>query len=169
VKLTEMSPKLVQATIAIEDKNFYRNPGFDIAGIIRAALANYRSRTVVGGGSTITQQLAKRLLLSPDQTLDRKLKEVVLAYQLSQAYTKDQILELYLNQAYYGDQNYGVQAAAETYFHRPARELDLAQAAMVAGLPQGAGSVEPAGAPAGRPRAPARGPDRDGAERGHHS
>ena len=136
VKLNAVSPKLIQATVAIEDKNFWKNPGFDVEGIARAALANLRSGAVVGGGSTITQQLAKRLLLSPEQTLTRKAKEVVLAYELSQTYSKQQILELYLNESYYGDQNYGVEAAAETYFHTTAAKLDLAQSAMLAGLPQ---------------------------------
>jgi membrane peptidoglycan carboxypeptidase len=136
VKLSDISPKLVEATVAIEDKNFWRNSGFDVEGIARAALANLRSGSIVGGGSTITQQLAKRLLLTPQQTLDRKVKEVILAYQLSHAYSKQQILELYLNESYYGDQNYGIEAAAETYFHTTAAKLDLAQAAMLAGLPQ---------------------------------
>ena len=136
VRLKDVSPKLIQATIAIEDKNFYKNQGFDIEGIIRSALNNYRAGTVTGGGSTITQQLAKQLFLSPEQTYSRKIKEVILAYELSQAYTKDQILELYLNNTYYGSQSYGIQAAAQSYFHVDAKNLDLAQAAMLAGLPQ---------------------------------
>src|SRR5437868_4557132 len=136
VPLKQVSPKLVQATIAIEDKNFYKNQGFDVEGIIRSALNNYRAGTVTGGGSTITQQLAKQLFLTPEQTYTRKIKEVILAYELSQAYSKDQILELYLNNTYYGSQAYGIQAAAQGYFHRDAKDLDLAQAAMLAGLPQ---------------------------------
>src|SRR5918912_744926 len=88
VQLDQISPKLVQATVAIEDKNFWTNPGFDLEGIARAAVTNLQSRSIVGGGSTITQQLAKQRFLNTDQTLDRKLKEVVLAYRLNQTYSK---------------------------------------------------------------------------------
>jgi membrane peptidoglycan carboxypeptidase len=136
VRLKDVSPVVIQATVAIEDKGFYTNPGFDLAGIIRAAFDNLRAGHVVGGGSTITQQLAKQQFLTPDQTYSRKLKELALAYELSQTYSKDQIMELYLNKSFYGEQSYGIEAAAETYFHIPASKLDLAQAAMLAGLPQ---------------------------------
>jgi membrane peptidoglycan carboxypeptidase len=136
VKLKNVSPVLVQATVAIEDKGFYSNPGFDIQGIIRAVLDNIRAGHVVGGGSTITQQLAKQQFLVPDQTYSRKLKELALAYELSQAYSKDQIMELYLNKSFYGSQSYGVEAAAQSYFHIPSSKLDLAQSAVLAGLPQ---------------------------------
>ncbi len=136
VSLDQVSPRLIQATVAIEDRNFYRNPGFDPEGIARAALANYQAHAIVGGGSTITQQLAKRLFLSPDQTFERKLRELALAYQLSRSYSKNQILQLYLNQSYYGDQQYGVQAASRTFFQKDARDLDLAQVALLAGIPQ---------------------------------
>ena len=136
VTLKDISPFLVKGTIDIEDKNFYRNPGFDITGITRAAYDNFRHRTVVGGGSTITQQLAKQLLLTPEKTYSRKVKEIILAYQLSQTYTKDQVLELYLNHSYYGEQAYGVQAASQTYFQKNAKDLDLAQATLIAGIPQ---------------------------------
>jgi membrane peptidoglycan carboxypeptidase len=136
VKLKDISPVAIQATVAIEDKGFYSNPGFDIQGIIRAILDDIRAGHIVAGGSTITQQLAKQQFLTPDQTYARKVKEVALAYELSQAYTKDQIMELYLNKSFYGSQSYGIQAAAESYFHIPASKLDLAQAAVLAGLPQ---------------------------------
>ena len=136
VKLKDVAPVMVQATVAIEDKGFYTNPGFDIAGIVRAAFDNLRSGHIVSGASTITQQLAKQQFLTPDQTITRKIKELALAYELSQTYSKDQIMELYLNKSFYGSQSYGVQAAAESYFHIPASKLDLAQAAMLAGLPQ---------------------------------
>ena len=136
VKLKDVAPVMVQATVAIEDKGFYTNPGFDIQGIIRAAFDNLRSGHIVSGASTITQQLAKQQFLTPDQTITRKLKELALAYELSQTYSKNQIMELYLNKSFYGSQSYGVQAAAESYFHIPASKLDLAQAAMLAGLPQ---------------------------------
>ncbi len=136
VKLKDVAPVMVQATVAIEDKGFYTNPGFDIQGIIRAAFDNLKSGHIVSGASTITQQLAKQQFLTPDQTLTRKIKELALAYELSQTYSKNQIMELYLNKSFYGSQSYGVQAAAESYFHIPASKLDLAQAAMLAGLPQ---------------------------------
>ena len=136
VKLKDVAPIMVLATVAIEDKGFYTNPGFDIQGIIRAGLENLRSGKIVGGGSTITQQLAKQQFLTPDQTVSRKIKELALAYELSQTYSKNQIMELYLNKSFYGSQSYGVEAAAESYFHIPASKLDLAQAAILAGLPQ---------------------------------
>ncbi|HYL07532.1 MAG TPA: transglycosylase domain-containing protein, partial [Candidatus Udaeobacter sp.] len=135
VKLKDVAPVMVQATVAIEDKGFYSNPGFDLQGIIRAAVDNVKAGHIVGGGSTITQQLAKQQFLTPDQTLSRKIRELALAYELSQTYSKDQIMELYLNKSFYGSQSYGVEAAAESYFHIPASKLDLAQAAMLAGLP----------------------------------
>jgi len=136
VKLKDVSPVAIQATVAIEDRGFYTNPGFDLAGIIRAAYDNLRAGHVVGGGSTITQQLAKQQFLTPDQTYSRKIKELALAYELSQTYSKDQIMELYLNKSFYGSQSYGIEAAAQSYFQIPASKLDLAQAAMIAGLPQ---------------------------------
>lgn len=136
VKLKSVAPVMIQATVAIEDRGFYTNPGFDIQGIVRAVFDNLRAGHIVGGGSTITQQLAKQQFLTPDQTVSRKIKELALAYELSQAYSKDQIMELYLNKSFYGSQSYGVEAAAESYFHIPASKLDLAQAAVLAGLPQ---------------------------------
>ena len=136
VKLNNVAPIMVQATVAIEDKGFYTNPGFDLAGIIRAAYDNLRAGHVVGGGSTITQQLAKQLFLTPDQTVTRKIKELALAYELSQTYSKDQIMELYLNKTFYGSQSYGIEAAAQSYFHISASKLDLAEASVLAGLPQ---------------------------------
>jgi membrane peptidoglycan carboxypeptidase len=136
VKLNAIAPVMIQATVAIEDRGFYTNPGFDISAIIRAAFDNLRSGHIVSGASTITQQLAKQQFLTPDQSVTRKLRELALAYELSQAYTKDQIMELYLNKSFYGSQSYGVEAAAEGYFHVHASKLDLAQAAVLAGLPQ---------------------------------
>jgi membrane peptidoglycan carboxypeptidase len=148
VTIDKVAPKLLQATVAIEDKNFFQNAGFDIEGILRAAISNYRSQSVVGGGSTITQQLAKQLFLQQSngvaaQSIDRKIREVVLAYQLSRSYTKNQILELYLNRSYYGDQEYGIQAAARTFIHKDAKDIDLAQAALLAGLPQAPAQWDP--------------------------
>jgi membrane peptidoglycan carboxypeptidase len=136
VKLKDVAPVVIQATVAIEDKGFYSNPGFDLAGIIRAAFDNLRAGHIVGGGSTITQQLAKQQFLTPDQTVGRKIRELALAYELSQTYSKDQIMELYLNKSFYGSQSYGIEAAAQSYFHISASKLDLAQSAVLAGLPQ---------------------------------
>ena len=136
VPLKNISEPMKNATIAIEDKNFYSNPGFDTMAILRALYDDLRTGHIVSGASTITQQLAKQQFLTPDQTYSRKIKELALAYELSQTYSKDQILELYLNKSFYGAQSYGIEAAAQTYFHIPASKLDLAQAAVLAGLPQ---------------------------------
>ncbi len=143
VPLDQVSPKLVQATVAIEDRTFWTNPGFDSEAIARTAANNFRAGTITGGGSTITQQLAKQLFLKPQQSLDRKLQEVVLAYQLTQTYSKQKILEMYLNRSYYGSQQYGVQAAAQTYFKKDAKNVDLAQAAVLAGLTQSPDAYSP--------------------------
>ncbi|TMB85866.1 MAG: penicillin-binding protein, partial [Chloroflexi bacterium] len=133
---TSATPVAIQATVAIEDRGFYTNPGFDVSAIMRAAYDNLRAGRIVSGASTITQQLAKQQFLTPDQSVQRKLRELALAYELSQAYTKDQIMELYLNKSFYGSQSYGIEAAAQSYFHISALHLDLAQAAVLAGLPQ---------------------------------
>jgi membrane peptidoglycan carboxypeptidase len=136
VPLKDIAPTMIQATVAIEDKGFYTNPGFDAMAILRAIYDDLRTGHIVSGASTITQQLAKQQFLTPDQTYSRKIKELALAYELSQTYSKDQIMELYLNKSFYGSQSYGVEAAAESYFHVHASQLDLAQSAMLAGLPQ---------------------------------
>lgn len=140
VPLEEMSPHIIAATIATEDKDFYNNPGFDFWGIARALWQNYTSGEIVSGASTITQQLARTLLLSPEerteQTVQRKAKEIILAAEITRRYSKDEILELYLNEIYYGNMAYGIQAAAEAYFNTSAGLLDLAQASFLAGLPQ---------------------------------
>ena len=138
--LDEISPSLIAATIATEDKDFYSNPGFDPWGIMRAFWQNYTSGEVVSGASTITQQLARTLLLSPEErsqiTTQRKAREIVLAAEITRKYSKDEILELYLNEIYYGNLAYGIEAAAETYFNTTADQLNLAQASFLAGLPQ---------------------------------
>ena len=144
VRLKDIAPVVIQATVAIEDRAFYTNPGFDAAAIFRAAFDNLRAGHIVSGASTITQQLAKQEFLTPAQTYSRKLQELALAYELSQAYTKDQIMELYLNKSFYGSQSYGIEAAAEDYFHIHASQLDLAQAAVLAGLPSAPTEWNPA-------------------------
>jgi membrane peptidoglycan carboxypeptidase len=136
VHLKDVAPIVVQATVAIEDKGFYSNQGFDVPSIIRAEIDNLRAGHIVSGASTITQQLAKQEFLSPEQTVSRKIQELALAYELTQTYSKDQIMELYLNKSFYGSQSYGIEAAAESYFHIHASQLDLAQAAVLTGLPQ---------------------------------
>ncbi|BAJ65076.1 transglycosylase domain-containing protein [Anaerolinea thermophila] len=140
VPLKRISPYMVAAIIATEDKDFYNNPGFDPFGIARALWQNYTSGEVVSGASTITQQLARAILLSPEEaaqrTVQRKAREIVLAAELTRRYSKDEILELYLNEIYYGNLAYGVEAAANTYFGTSADKLTLAQASFLAGLPQ---------------------------------
>ncbi|NPV57445.1 MAG: hypothetical protein HPY76_12340, partial [Anaerolineae bacterium] len=141
--LDRISPYLVAATIATEDKEFYNHPGFDPVALVRALWQNYTSGEVVSGASTITQQLARALLLQPDeryeQTVARKAREIILASEITRRYTKDQIMELYLNENYYGNLAYGVEAAAETYFNVKAQDLTFSQAAFLAGLPQAPG------------------------------
>ena len=140
VNLDKISPDVVAATIATEDKDFYQHPGFDVLAIARALVQNYTSGTIVSGASTITQQLARALLLSPteqsQQTIIRKAREIILAAEIERRYSKNQILELYLNEIYYGNLAYGIEAAAETYFNTTSDQLTLAQAAFLAGLPQ---------------------------------
>ena len=140
VKLSDISPALVAATIATEDKDFYTHPGFDPLAIMRAFLQNYQTDGNGGGASTITQQLARALLLSPEERVERsysrKAREIILAAEITRTYSKDDILELYLNEIYYGNLAYGVEAAAETYFQTTASKLTMAQATFLAGLPQ---------------------------------
>ncbi len=140
VPLSKISPAMVAATLATEDKDFYNHPGYDPIAIARAIWQNYTSGTTVSGASTITQQVARTILLSPDErsqrTYLRKAREIILAGEITRRYTKDQILELYLNENNYGNLSYGVEAAAETYFNTTADKLTLAQAAFLAGLPQ---------------------------------
>jgi 1A family penicillin-binding protein len=145
--LSEIPVALRQATIAIEDRDFYANPGVDLRGIVRAAWIDLRSGAAVAGGSTITQQLARGFLLDPalaqQRTLERKLREAVLAIKLTASYPKDEILSLYLNQTYYGSMAYGVEMAAQRFFGKPARDLDLAESALLAGLPQAPSHYDP--------------------------
>lgn len=140
VKLEDMSPYLIAATIATEDKDFYSNPGFDIFGIARALIQNFKSQETVSGASTITQQLTRNLILDTEEriqrTYTRKIREAILAQEITRRYTKDEILELYLNEINYGNLAYGIEAAAKTYFGIPAKNLNLGQAAFLAGLPQ---------------------------------
>lgn len=134
VSLKDLPPYLPRAFIAIEDRRFYSHFGVDPTGIARAAVTNLLHRGVSQGGSTLSQQLAKNLFLTQERTFQRKLQEVELALWLERKYTKDQILELYLNRVYFGSGAYGVDAAAQKYFGKPARNVTIAEAAMLAGL-----------------------------------
>ena len=136
IPLSQVAPVMVQATLAIEDANFYQHRGFDIRGLARAAWLNFRSSEIVGGGSTITQQLVKRAFLTDDQSYIRKIRELILAVQVETLYPKEQILEMYLNHVYYGNQAYGIEAAALSYFGKHAKDLNLAEASILAGLVQ---------------------------------
>src|SRR3954449_7402264 len=140
VPLTEISQYLIDATLAAEDANFYSNPGIEPRGIARAVYQNLTEGDVVSGASTITQQLVKNVLIPEDeryqQTASRKIREALLAYQITQKLSKSQILALYLNEIFYGNQAYGIEAASQAYFGKHARELTLAEASMLAGLPQ---------------------------------
>jgi penicillin-binding protein 1A len=134
VRLAELPDYVPNAVIAIEDRRFRSHFGVDPLGILRAALRNVSAGDVTEGGSTLTQQLAKNMFLTPERSLKRKVQEVVLAVWLESRYSKDEILEMYLNRVYFGAGAYGVQAAAQRYFSRDASELTLSQAAMLAGL-----------------------------------
>ena len=146
VKLDNLPQYLIDATIAIEDKNFYYHHGFDISGIVRAAMANTNSHTVSQGGSTITQQLVKNRLLSNDKTFKRKIRELVIAILVENKYSKNEILEMYLNQVAYGGSVYGIEEAAQQYFGKSAAELNLAESSLLAGLPQAPSLYSPFGA-----------------------
>ncbi|MDO8618996.1 MAG: PBP1A family penicillin-binding protein [Candidatus Daviesbacteria bacterium] len=136
VKLAEIPDSVKKATISIEDKDFYKHGGFSITGIVRSLFDLVIHRQVSGGGSTITQQLVKNALLTPETSIIRKMKELVLSIQVERVYSKDQILEMYLNEIPYGGTSYGIESAANLYFGKSAKDLDLAQASMLAGLPQ---------------------------------
>jgi 1A family penicillin-binding protein len=157
LSLDEIAAALRQATIAVEDSSFYSNPGFDVFGMTRALVQNVQAGEIVAGGSTITQQLVRNLYLSPEErtsrSLWRKARETILAVRLTRDRSKDDILELYLNQVYYGNLAYGAEAAARTYFGKSARDLDLAEASLLAGLPQSPARYDPlANLPAAKAR-----------------
>jgi penicillin-binding protein 1A len=143
VLLWKVSPWMAKATVAIEDHRFYEHGGVDYEGIARAAWKDLRAGHVVQGGSTITQQLVRNLYISKERTFKRKIKEACLAIRLSRARSKDWILSQYMNQVYYGNHAYGIEAAAQTYFSRHAKTLTLAQSALLAGLPQAPSVYDP--------------------------
>jgi penicillin-binding protein 1A len=144
VKLVRISPWVQKATIAIEDRRFFQHGGLDAEGIARALWANVKAREVVQGGSTITQQLVRNLYpISQERTVERKLKEACLAVKLARAWSKEQVLTVYLNRVYYGNLAYGIEAAAQTYFSKRARWLRLDEAALLAGLNQAPSAYDP--------------------------
>jgi membrane peptidoglycan carboxypeptidase len=124
--LSDVSPHLVSAIISVEDQRFYEHRGIDLIRIFAAAAANLREHRAAQGGSTLTQQLARQSFLTPDKTLRRKMKEAILAWRLEREFTKDQLLELYLNKVYFGDGLYGVEAASLGFFGKHARDVDVA-------------------------------------------
>ena len=136
IPLQQISPELKQAVIAIEDSHFYKHKGINPYSIARAARANWEKGGVSEGASTLTMQLVKNLFLTTERTFSRKLAEVIIAYRVEQVFSKEEILYMYLNNIYWGHNNYGVQTAAETYFNKSASELNLAESAMMAGLIQ---------------------------------
>src|SRR5260370_4828243 len=143
VPLAQIPKALREAIIATEDARFYSHHGVDPTGIARAVYQNFRRGRIVEGGSTITQQLAKVLFLTPDKSLERKLKEAVLALELERRYSKDRILEMYLNQIYFGHGAFGVEAAARTFFGKSVAELSLPEATLLAGLPKAPSTYSP--------------------------
>ena len=143
VSLENIPLALKQATLAVEDSNFYYHFGIDPKAIFRAFITNLKAGYVVEGGSTITQQLTKTMFLSREKTLPRKIKEAILAVRLELVFSKDEILEMYLNQIYYGHGTYGVEAAARTYFGKSVKELTIAECAMIASLPKAPNNYSP--------------------------
>src|SRR5690242_20052713 len=147
VPLSDVSENLIKALLAIEDQRFYQHRGFDLVRIGSAALANVRHGRRAQGGSTLTQQLARQSFLTTDKTFHRKLQELVLAARIERLYTKDQILELYLNKVYFGDGLYGIEAASRGYFGKHASELTVAEAATLAGLVKSPSAYAPTVSP----------------------
>ena len=143
VPLNKIPTQLKQAALAVEDANFYRHMGIDLKAVFRAFLTNMKAGRVVEGGSTITQQLSKTLFLTRERSLARKIKEAILSIRMELIFTKDEILEMYLNQIYYGHGSYGVEAAARTYFGKSVQNLSLDEVALIAGLPKSPNNYSP--------------------------
>lgn len=136
VPLSEMSDTLINAFVAMEDENFYDHTGIDFTSILRAFLANFTAGSIQQGASTITQQLARDMFLNLEQSMDRKVKEALLSFKIERTFSKDQILEMYLNKTYLGGGNYGVESAAQNYFGKSSKDLTLAECALLARIPQ---------------------------------
>lgn len=147
IPLSEVPKNLINAILAIEDNEFYNHIGINVKRIIGAALADIKAGKIVEGGSTLTQQLAKVLFLTPEKRFSRKIKELLLALQIEKRYSKDEILQMYLNQIYFGAGNYGIQAAAKFYFGKDVNNLSLPECALLAGLPKAPNYYNPIRAP----------------------
>jgi penicillin-binding protein 1A len=143
VPLSEVSPTLVNAFVAAEDSRFFKHQGFDLVSIVRAFIKNLEAGAIKQGGSTITQQVTRSFLLTPERSYIRKIKELILSYRIEKAFTKEEILFLYLNQIYLGHGAYGVEAAADNYFGKRVKDLSLAECAILAGLPQAPSRYSP--------------------------
>jgi penicillin-binding protein 1A len=143
LKLSDLPPYVPRAFLAAEDRRFYSHFGIDLIGIARAARADFKARRIVEGGSTVTQQIARTLFLTPDQTLRRKVQEAVLAVEIERRMGKDEVLKLYLNRIYFGGGSYGIEAASKSYFGKPARNLTLGEAAILAALPKAPTRLDP--------------------------
>ena len=139
----EIPDTIKKAFVAAEDVRFYKHPGVDVIGILRALYRDIKAGGIVEGGSTITQQLAKMLFLKPEKSIARKIKEALLSIEIEKKYTKDEILGLYLNQAYFGNRAYGIAAAAETYFGKSFKELKISEVALLASLPKAPSAFNP--------------------------
>ncbi len=147
IPLEDIPQDCQRAVISIEDANFYSHPGVDLIGVVRALWINLRGGEVIAGGSTITQQVARNLLFDPEQRAERsarrKLREMILALQVQSAYSKDEVLALYLNQSYFGNLAYGIEGAARAYFDKSAPDLSLSECALLAGLLQSPSAYDP--------------------------
>ena len=146
VPIENIPKKITHAFISAEDKNFYSHPGVDFMSVFRAILTNLKNRgkgKSLVGGSTITQQVVKNLLLSNEKSIERKIKEAILAFRISSAFSKDKIMELYLNEIYLGNRSYGVAAAAVSYFNKSIDNLSIEEAAMLAALPKAPSQLDP--------------------------
>lgn len=143
IKIAEIPKMVINAFLAAEDANFYQHQGIDYTSILRAMYKNLAAGSARQGGSTITQQVVKNLLLTPERNYERKIKEAILSYRLEKRFSKDEILEIYLNQIYFGNSAYGLKAAAKIYFHKEVHELSLAEAAMLAAMPKAPSQYSP--------------------------
>lgn len=143
IKVADVPKTVINAFLAAEDANFYQHQGIDFTSVLRALYKNIVAGSARQGGSTITQQVVKNLLLTPERKLERKIKEAILSYRLEKRFSKDEILEIYFNQIYFGNSAYGLKAAAKLYFHKEVPELTLAEAAMLAGMPKAPSAYSP--------------------------
>lgn len=168
VRLFELPRYLPEAVMAIEDRRFYSHYGIDLIGLARAMAVNLRAGGVVQGGSTLTQQLAKNLFLEHERTIERKIQELLIAFWLEWTYSKDEIMEMYLNRVYLGDGATGVEAAAQTYYGKSARQVSLAEAATIARPAQGAVALRAVEEPGTGQQAHAHGAAGDARQRLHH-